>query len=106
MDFDLTDEQQLIRETARQFADRELAERARENDRNHHFDTELVAKMDEQGYLGAVVPLEYGGALEDMPPLALGRWHHAEHRRYRFRVKLPDRGSPPSPTTGDLYWLI
>ena len=62
MDFDLTDEQQLIRETARQFADRELAERARENDRNHHFDTELVGKIAEQGYLGAIVPQEYGGA--------------------------------------------
>jgi butyryl-CoA dehydrogenase len=62
MDFDLTDEQQLIRETARQFAGRELAERARENDRNHHFDTELVGKIAEQGYLGAIVPQEYGGA--------------------------------------------
>jgi alkylation response protein AidB-like acyl-CoA dehydrogenase len=62
MDFDLTDEQQLIRETARTFADRELAERARENDRNHHFDAELVQKIAEQGYLGAIVPPEYGGA--------------------------------------------
>jgi butyryl-CoA dehydrogenase len=62
MDFDLTDEQQLIRETARQFADRELAERARENDRNHHFDTELVSKIADQGYLGAIMPPEYGGA--------------------------------------------
>jgi alkylation response protein AidB-like acyl-CoA dehydrogenase len=62
MDFDLNDEQQLIRETARTFADRELAERARENDRNHHFDTELVGKIAAQGYLGAIVPQEYGGA--------------------------------------------
>ncbi|HEY6693829.1 MAG TPA: acyl-CoA dehydrogenase family protein [Solirubrobacteraceae bacterium] len=62
MDFDLTDEQQLIRETARTFAGRELAERARENDRNNHFDTELVAKIADQGYLGAIVPQEYGGA--------------------------------------------
>jgi butyryl-CoA dehydrogenase len=62
MDFDLTDEQELIRETARNFADRELPERARENDRNHHFDTELVGKIAEQGYLGAIVPQEYGGA--------------------------------------------
>jgi butyryl-CoA dehydrogenase len=62
MDFDLNDEQQLIRETARTFADRELAERARENDRNNHFDTELVDKIAAQGYLGAIVPQEYGGA--------------------------------------------
>ena len=49
MDFDLTDEQQLIRETAATFADRELAERARENDRNNHFDLELVSKIADQG---------------------------------------------------------
>ena len=62
MDFDLTDEQQLVRDTARQFADNELAERARDNDRNHHFDTDLVSKIAGQGYLGAIVPQEYGGA--------------------------------------------
>jgi len=62
MDFDLTDEQQLIRETAATFADRELAERARENDRNNHFDLDLVSKIADQGYLGAIVPQQYGGA--------------------------------------------
>jgi hypothetical protein len=62
MNFELTDEQQLIRETARNFAKGEIAPRARDNDRNEHFDTELVAKMAEQGYLGAIVPPEYGGA--------------------------------------------
>ena len=62
MDFELTDEQQLIRETAREFTDREIVPRAAENARNHHFDLELVAKIAEQGYLGAIVPREYGGA--------------------------------------------
>ena len=62
MDFDLTDEQQLIRDTAREFTDNEVVERSRENARNHHFDIELVAKMAAQGYLGAIVPQEYGGA--------------------------------------------
>jgi butyryl-CoA dehydrogenase len=62
MDFDLSDEQELIRDTARQFADREVRERARENDRNHHFDIELVRMIADQGYLGAIVPREYGGA--------------------------------------------
>jgi butyryl-CoA dehydrogenase len=62
MDFELTDEQRLIRETARDFTDKEIVERARENDRNEHFDLELVAKIAEQGYLGAIVPQEYGGA--------------------------------------------
>ena len=62
MDFAFTDEQQLIRETARDFTNTELVARARENDRNAHFDLELVAKIAEQGYLGAIVPREYGGA--------------------------------------------
>jgi len=62
MDFDLTDEQKLVRETAKAFSDNEIATRARENDRNHHFDVELVRKIADQGYLGAIVPREYGGA--------------------------------------------
>ena len=62
MDFELTDEQRLIRETARSFTDNEIVARARENDRNEHFDLELVQKIAAQGYLGAIVPREYGGA--------------------------------------------
>jgi butyryl-CoA dehydrogenase len=62
MDFELNDEQRLIRETARAFTDNEIIDRARENDRNEHFDLELVAKIADQGYLGAIVPREYGGA--------------------------------------------
>jgi butyryl-CoA dehydrogenase len=62
MDFDLSDEQRLIRDTAREFTDKEIVERARENARNHHFDLELVKKIADQGYLGAIVPREYGGA--------------------------------------------
>src|ERR1700724_1616804 len=62
MDFDLTDEQRLIKATARSFTDKEIVERARENARNHHFDLELVEKIAAQGYLGAIVPREYGGA--------------------------------------------
>jgi alkylation response protein AidB-like acyl-CoA dehydrogenase len=62
MDFELTDEQRLIRQTAREFTDNELIERTRENARNHHFDLDLVKKIAAQGYLGAIVPPEYGGA--------------------------------------------
>jgi butyryl-CoA dehydrogenase len=62
MDFELTDEQRLIKETARAFTDNEIVERARENARNHHFDLEIVEKLAKQGYLGAIVPAEYGGA--------------------------------------------
>jgi alkylation response protein AidB-like acyl-CoA dehydrogenase len=62
MDFELSDEQRLIKNTAREFTDREIVERSRENARNHHFDLEIVKKIADQGYLGAIVPPQYGGA--------------------------------------------
>jgi butyryl-CoA dehydrogenase len=62
MDFELTDEQRLVKETARAFTDNEIVAQARENDRNAHFDLDLVQKIADQGYLGAIVPSEYGGA--------------------------------------------
>src|SRR5919109_1375995 len=61
IDFELTDEQRLVRETAREFTDREIVPRVRENDRNERFDTELVQKIADIGFLGAIVPEEYGG---------------------------------------------
>jgi butyryl-CoA dehydrogenase len=61
IDFELTDEQRLIRETARDFTDNEIVPVARENDRNERFDTELVQKMADMGFLGAIVSEEYGG---------------------------------------------
>src|ERR671934_3130833 len=71
MDFALTDEQQLIRETAREFTDREIVPRARENDRNERFDTELVTKLGDMGYLGPIVAEEYGGRGLDYRTYAL-----------------------------------
>src|SRR4051794_41740226 len=62
VDFDLSDEQALIKQTAREFTDKEVVPRAGENSRNHHFDLDLVRKIADQGYLGAIVPREYGGA--------------------------------------------
>jgi butyryl-CoA dehydrogenase len=71
IDFELTDEQRLIRETAREFADREIIPVARENDRNEHFDTELVKKLGDMGYLGPIVAEEYGGRGLDYRTYAL-----------------------------------
>jgi butyryl-CoA dehydrogenase len=61
LDFELTDEQRLISESAREFCDREIAPRVRENDRAGRFDRELASKLGEMGYLGAPVAEEYGG---------------------------------------------
>jgi alkylation response protein AidB-like acyl-CoA dehydrogenase len=61
VDFDLTEEQQLIRETARAFCDREIAPHAREWDRSERMDREIVAKLAEIGFLGCALPEEHGG---------------------------------------------
>ncbi|MFN8216105.1 MAG: acyl-CoA dehydrogenase family protein [Solirubrobacterales bacterium] len=61
MDLELSDEQKLIAESAREFADREILPRARENDRAGRFDRELASKLGEVGYLGATVAEEHGG---------------------------------------------
>jgi butyryl-CoA dehydrogenase len=61
MDLDLSDEQRLIQETAREFVDREVVPRARDNDRAARFDVELVRRIGEMGYLGAPVAERYGG---------------------------------------------
>jgi butyryl-CoA dehydrogenase len=61
VDFQLSDEQRLISETAREFAEREILPRVRDNDRAGRFDRELASKMGEVGYLGAPVAEEYGG---------------------------------------------
>jgi butyryl-CoA dehydrogenase len=62
MDFSLTDEQRLMRETARRFTDNEIVAAAKQNARDQRFDLDLVRKIADQGYLGAIVPREYGGA--------------------------------------------
>ena len=61
MSFQLTDEQRLISETARDFVDNEVVPRARDSDRAERFDAELARRMGEMGYLGAPVAEDYGG---------------------------------------------
>src|SRR6476661_8149831 len=71
MDFQLTDEQRLISDSAREFADKEIAPRVRENDRAGRFDRELASMLGEMGYLGAPVSEEYGGRSLDYLSYAL-----------------------------------
>jgi len=61
MDLQLSDEQRLIYESAREFADREIMPRVRDNDRAARFDRALASKLGEVGYLGAPVAEQYGG---------------------------------------------
>jgi short-chain 2-methylacyl-CoA dehydrogenase len=71
MDFDLTDEQRLLRDTVRDFARHEVAPVAEELDRTKSFPYELVAKMGELGLMGIPFPEEYGGGGADTLAYAL-----------------------------------
>ena len=61
MDFELTPEQELVRKTARDFADREIAPVAMQYDRDEEFPWPVLEKMKPLGFLGASIPEEYGG---------------------------------------------
>jgi alkylation response protein AidB-like acyl-CoA dehydrogenase len=61
MDFALNDEQQLIRDTAREFCDREIVPHARDWDRSERMDLGIVAKLADVGFLGCALPEAYGG---------------------------------------------
>ena len=61
MDFELTPEQELIRTTAREFADRELIPNARDWDAAEELDRGIVRKLAELGFLAAALPEEHGG---------------------------------------------
>jgi glutaryl-CoA dehydrogenase (non-decarboxylating) len=70
INFDLTDEQQLLERTVREWAAREVAPHIKELDRQHRFDPAILPQMAELGLLGICVPAEYGGA--GMDYIALG----------------------------------
>jgi len=65
MDFDLNDEQRLLRDTVRDFATGEVAPVAAELDATKSFPYELVAKLGELGLMGIPFPAEYGGGGAD-----------------------------------------
>src|SRR4249919_3750835 len=82
MDFQLSDEQKLISETAREFADKEISPRVKENDRAARFDRELASKLGEVGYLGAPVAEEYGGrGLDYLGYGPIERWGSEEQKQ-------------------------
>ena len=66
MDFELSEAQQLLRNTMREFARREVAPIAAEIDREDRWPGELWPKLGELGVLGITVPEEYGGSGADL----------------------------------------
>jgi alkylation response protein AidB-like acyl-CoA dehydrogenase len=62
MNFDFTDEQKMIQESAKDFAENEIAPTTIERDKNAVFPAEIVKKMGELGFMGMMVSPDYGGA--------------------------------------------
>ncbi len=62
MNFEFTDVQLMIKETARKFAEEELAPSASLRDEKEEFPYEAVKKLRELGFMGMMVPEKYGGA--------------------------------------------
>ncbi|HEY6477705.1 MAG TPA: acyl-CoA dehydrogenase [Polyangia bacterium] len=62
MNFELSPEQKMIRDTARELATREIAPAAAEIDRTHIFPRKIFARLGEMGLLGIMIPERFGGA--------------------------------------------
>jgi alkylation response protein AidB-like acyl-CoA dehydrogenase len=62
LDFSLSEEQQLLKKTVREFAEAEIGPHAREWDEKQEFPREVFTKLGELGLMGVVWPAEYGGS--------------------------------------------
>jgi alkylation response protein AidB-like acyl-CoA dehydrogenase len=71
MNFDLTEEQQMVRASVREFAQNEIAPVAREYDEAEKFPRKQIEGLAELGLLGMIIPEEYGGAGFDSVSYAL-----------------------------------
>ena len=60
--FDFTPEQIMIRDTVREFAEKEVLPKAAELDKSGAFPHEAVQKLSEMGIIGLAIPEEYGGS--------------------------------------------
>ena len=71
MNFDLTEEHELVRRTVRAFAQERVAPVAEELDREHRFPYEIVSELAELGLMGMPIAEEYGGAGTDTVSYAI-----------------------------------
>jgi alkylation response protein AidB-like acyl-CoA dehydrogenase len=71
LSFDLTEDQELIRESAQEFTEQYVAPGVIERDESKEFPHELVAQLGEMGLMGMIHPEEYGGAGADAVSFAL-----------------------------------
>ena len=71
MDFELSQDHRVLRDSVRNFVEKEIKPIAMQIDEEHMIPDALVAKMGEMGLLGSYLPEEYGGAGMDMLSYAI-----------------------------------
>ena len=71
MDFELSQDHKVLRDSVREFVEKEIKPLAMKIDEEHRIPEALIAKMSEMGFLGSYLPEEYGGAGLDMLSYAL-----------------------------------
>jgi alkylation response protein AidB-like acyl-CoA dehydrogenase len=71
VDFKLSEEQEILRETIRDFAKNEIAPRAAEADAEAKFPRDILMKLGELGFLGMMIPATYGGSELDCVAYAI-----------------------------------
>ncbi|MEM7409575.1 MAG: acyl-CoA dehydrogenase family protein [Myxococcota bacterium] len=65
-DFDLNDEQRLVRQTVREFAENEILPHVERYEREEKYPLELIEKLPPLGLMGPMIPEEYGGSFSDV----------------------------------------
>jgi len=65
-DFDLSEEQRLVRKTVREFAEKEILPHVERYESEERYPTELIAKLPPLGLMGPMIPEEYGGSFSDV----------------------------------------
>jgi glutaryl-CoA dehydrogenase (non-decarboxylating) len=71
MNFDFTEEQELLRKTVRSFVDKEIMPYIKDWDENQHFETSILTRLADLGLMGVCIPEQYGGSGMDYNSLAI-----------------------------------
>jgi len=65
-DFELSQEQRLVRQAVREFAEKEIAPHVERHEREERYPLELIAKLPALGFMGPMIPERYGGSFSDV----------------------------------------
>jgi glutaryl-CoA dehydrogenase (non-decarboxylating) len=71
MNFDFTEEQELLRKTVRSFVDKEILPYIKDWDEKQHFETSILTRLANLGLMGVCIPEQYGGSGMDYNSLAI-----------------------------------